>query len=71
MRARVREGAMLTCNDLEKPGVEFFLEYITKICFINGLVNDKIQMIVKSRNLRNFNEIAEIALSEESAMLSL
>ena len=27
-------------------------------------------MIVKSRNLRNFNEIAEIALSEESEMLS-
>ena len=70
MRARVREGAMLACNDAQKPGIEFFLEYMTKLCFINGLINDKIQMIVKSRNLQNFNEIAEIALSEESAMLS-
>ena len=70
MRARVREGAMLACNDLEKPGVEFFLEYMTKLCCINGLVNDKIQTIIKSRNLHNLNEIAEVALSEEGAMLS-
>ena len=37
-------------------------------CFVQGLASDHIQTIVRSRNYRNFDEIAEPALVEESAI---
>ena len=61
---------MLACNELEQPGVDFIINYTQRLCFVNGLSDDKIQMIVKSRNFANFNEMAELALSEESAIES-
>jgi len=43
---------------------------LRNICFIQGLASDRIQMIVRSRNYQNFDEIAETALVEESAIAS-
>ena len=40
------------------------------ICFIQGLASDRIQTIVRSCNYQNFDEIAEMALVEESAIAS-
>lgn len=40
------------------------------ICFIQGLYSDRIQTIVRSRNHASFDEIAETALEEESAIVS-
>ena len=37
---------------------------------MQGLTSDHIQTIVRSRNYRNFDEIAETALVEESAIAS-
>ena len=37
---------------------------------MQGLASDRIQTIVRSRNYRNFDEIAETALVEESAITS-
>ena len=43
---------------------------VRNICFIQGLASDRIQTIVRSRNYQNFDEIAETALVEESAIAS-
>lgn len=43
---------------------------LRNICFVQGLASDHIQIIVRSRNYRNFDEIAETALVEESAITS-
>ena len=40
------------------------------ICFVQGLHSDRIRTIVRSRNYRNFDEIAETALVEGSAIVS-
>ena len=40
------------------------------ICFVQGIFSDRIQTIVRSRNGRTFDEIAETALEEESAIFS-
>ena len=37
---------------------------------MQGLALDRIQTIVRSRNYRNFDEIAETALVEDSAIIS-
>jgi len=37
---------------------------------VQGLASDRIQTIARSRNFRNFDEIAEIALVEESEITS-
>ena len=45
-------------------------DQLCNICFIQGLASDRIQTIVRSRNYQNFDEIAETALVEESAIAS-
>jgi hypothetical protein len=40
------------------------------ICFVQGISSDRIQTIVSSRNGNTFDEIAETALGEESAIFS-
>jgi len=47
-----------------------FSDRLRNICFIQGLASDRIQTIVRSRNYQNFDEIAETALVEESAIAS-
>jgi len=43
---------------------------LRNICFVQGMSSDRIQTIVPSRNGRTFDEIAERALEEESAIFS-
>ena len=43
---------------------------LRNICFVQGLASDLIQTIVRSRNYRNFDEITETALVEQSAITS-
>jgi len=43
---------------------------LRNICFVQDLASDRIQAIVRSRNYCNFDEIAETALVEESAITS-
>lgn len=45
-------------------------DQLRNICFIQGLASDRIQTIVRSRNYQHFDEIAETALVEESAIES-
>jgi len=43
---------------------------LRNICFVQGISSDRIQTTVRSRNGSTFDEIAEMALEEESAIFS-
>jgi len=43
---------------------------LRNICFVQVLYSDRIQTIVRSRNRFSFDDIAETALDEESAIFS-
>jgi hypothetical protein len=66
---KLRECALLNCNEDERAGILNLSNKLRNICFIQGLYSDRIQTIVCSRNNENFDEIAETAL-EESAIVS-
>ena len=51
-------------------GIVTLAEKLRNIFFVQGIASDRIQTIVRSRNDRTFNENAETALEEESAIFS-
>ena len=55
---------------LKREGILDLSDRLRNICFVQGLASDRIQTIVRSRNYQNFDEIAETALVEESAITS-
>jgi hypothetical protein len=64
------ESAPLDCSDGAREGILDLSDRLWNICFVQGLVSDRIQTIVPSRNYRNFDEIAETALVKESTIIS-
>ena len=68
--SQFREVALLNCSDGAREGILDLSDRLRNICFVQGLASDRIQTIVRSRNFQNFDEIAETALVEESAMSS-
>jgi hypothetical protein len=68
--SKFRESALLNCSEEERAGILNLSDKLRNICFIQGLYSDRIQTIVRSRNNENFDEIAETALEEESAIIS-
>jgi len=70
LRSQFREAALLNCRDGAREGILVLSDRLRNICFIQGLASDRIQTIVQSRNYQNFDEIAETALVEESAIAS-
>ena len=65
-----RESALLDCEPEERAGILTLADKLRNICFIQGLCSDRIQTIVRSRNYASFDDIAETALEEESAIAS-
>ena len=65
-----REAALLNCSEGTREGTLGLSDRLRNICFIQGLVSDRIQTIVRSRNYQNFDKIAETTLVEESAIAS-
>jgi hypothetical protein len=59
----------MDCED-ERAGILTLSDKLRNICFVQGLFSDRIQTIVRSRKHEDFDEIAETALEEESAMVS-
>jgi hypothetical protein len=43
---------------------------LRNICYVQGLVSDQIQTIVRGKNYRHFDKFAETALVEKSAIIS-
>ena len=70
LRSQFRESALLNCSDRAREGTLDLSDRLRNICFVQGLVSDRIQTIVLSRNYRNFDEMAETALVQESAITS-
>jgi hypothetical protein len=68
--SKFRESALTDCTVEERPGILTLSDRLRNICFVQGLVSDRIQTIVRSRNQDDFDEIAETALEEESAINS-
>ena len=70
LESQFREAALLNCSEGAREGILDLSDRLRNICFVQGLGSDRIQTIVRSRNYRNFDEIAETALVEESAITS-
>jgi len=68
--SQFHEAALLNCNDGAREWILSLADRLRNICFIQGLVSDRIQTIVRSRNYQNFDEIAETAFVQESAIAS-
>ena len=68
--AQFREAALLNCSEGAREGILDLSDRLRNICFVQGLASDRIQTIVRSRNYQSFDEIAETALVEESAIAS-
>jgi len=68
--SQFREAALLNCSEGAREGILDLSDRLRNICFIQGLASDRIQKTVRSRNYQNFDEIAETALVEESAIVS-
>ena len=68
--SQFHKAALLNCNEGAREGILDLADRLRNICFIQGLASDRIQTTVRSCNYQNFDEIAEIALVEESAIAS-
>jgi hypothetical protein len=68
--SKFRKAALHGCEADERAGILTLADKLRNICFVQGLYSDRIQTIVRSRNHENFDEIAETALEEESAIIS-
>jgi hypothetical protein len=51
-------------------GILTLVDKLRNICFVQVLYSDRIQTIVRSRNRSSFDDIAETALDEKSAIFS-
>ena len=69
--SQYREVALLNCNEGAREGIVDLSDRLRNICFVQGLASDRIQTIVRSRNYDDFDDIAETALVEERAIVSL
>jgi len=66
--SQFREAALLNSHDGAREGILNLVHRLRNICSIQGLASDRIQTIARSRNYQNFDEIAETALVEKSAI---
>ena len=60
---------MQDCEQDKRAGILTLADRLRNI-FVQGLYSDRIQTIVRSRNYSSFDDIAETALEEESAIFS-
>jgi hypothetical protein len=65
-----RDAATEDATSSEMCGISKLVSQLGKACFIQGLANERIQTIVRSRNPSHITEAAEIGTEEECALLS-
>ena len=68
--SQIRESSLLNRSVGAREGILNLSERLRNICVVQGLASDRIQTIFRSRNYHNFDEIAETALVEDSAIRS-
>jgi hypothetical protein len=67
---KFREAALQDCEEDERIGIVALADKLRNICFVQRISSNRILTIVRSRNSSTFDEIAETALEEESAIFS-
>jgi hypothetical protein len=71
MQTELREAAKRVCKPEELLGAIGLINHLGKACFIQGLHNERIQTIVRSRGESILlSQSVEISLEEEGAILS-
>ena len=71
MQSELREAAYRICEDEEVIGAMGLINHIAKACFVQGLSNERIQTIVRSKGeTALLSTYIDTALEEESAILS-
>jgi len=70
LSSKFRGAALQDCEHDEQIGLVALADKLRNFCFVQGISSDRIQAIVWSRNAGTFDEIAETALEEESAIFS-
>nr|CAD7571652.1 unnamed protein product [Timema californicum] len=72
MQTDFKEAASRVCSQDEQKGALALVQHLAKACFIQGLSNERIQTIVRSRNtdVSILGSAVEIALEEESNIIS-
>jgi hypothetical protein len=68
--SKFREAALHGCEADERAGILTLAGKFRNICFVQGLYSERLQTIVISRYHENFDEIADTASEEESAIIS-
>jgi len=72
MQIDLREAARRVCKEEEIKGAVGLINDLGKACFIQGLHNERIQTIIRSRGESILlSEAIEISLEEEGAILSV
>jgi hypothetical protein len=71
MQSELREAAYRICEDEEVIGAMGLINHLAKACFVQGLSNERIQTIVRSKGeTALLSSCIDTALEEESAILS-
>ena len=71
MQSELREAAYRICEDEEVIGAMGLINHLAKACFVQGLSNERIQTIVRSKGeTALLSTCIDAALEEESAILS-
>jgi hypothetical protein len=65
-----RDAAIEGETSSEMCGITKLVSQLGKACFIQGLVNERIQTVVRARNPAHITEATEIGTEEECALLS-
>jgi hypothetical protein len=68
--SQFREAALLNCSEGARESILDLSDRLCNICFIQGLASDRIQTIVRNRNLKNFDEKPDTVLVEDSSITS-
>jgi hypothetical protein len=72
MQTELREAARRVCKSEELIGALWLINHLGKACFVQGLHNERIQTIVRSRGESILlSQAVEIFLEEEGAILTI
>jgi hypothetical protein len=70
MQSQLREAAYRICSEEEVVGAMGLINHLAKACFVQGLSNERIHMIVRTKGEATLlSECIDIAMEEESAIL--
>lgn len=72
LQTQFREAAARSCENDDLSGALALIFMMGRACFTQGLFNERIQTIVRSRDGKmNFAQTVECAIEEESSLLSI